>query len=36
MPWALFCKVIDEAGPHLEKLYFYNYGEPFLHHMMLC
>ena len=31
MPWALFCKVIDEAGPHLEKLYFYNYGEPFLH-----
>ena len=25
-----FCKVIDEIGPYLESLYFFNYGEPFL------
>ncbi len=31
MQWELFCRLIDEAGPHLEHLNFYNYGEPFLH-----
>jgi hypothetical protein len=31
MSWELFCRLIDEVGPHLEELYFYNYGEPFLH-----
>jgi hypothetical protein len=31
MEWELYCRLIDEAGPHLEELYFYNYGEPFLH-----
>ncbi len=27
----LFRKLIDEAGPHLGAMYFFNYGEPFLH-----
>ena len=31
MPWPLFCKLMDEVAPHIEELYFYNYGEPFLH-----
>jgi hypothetical protein len=31
MRWELFCKLMDEVGPHLDELYFYNYGEPFLH-----
>ncbi|HTT84538.1 MAG TPA: SPASM domain-containing protein [Rhizomicrobium sp.] len=31
MPWPLFCKLIDEAGPEIDDLYFYNYGEPFVH-----
>jgi hypothetical protein len=31
MRWDLFCRLMDEVGPHLEELYFYNYGEPFLH-----
>jgi hypothetical protein len=31
MPWRLFCKLMDEAAPHIEDLYFYNYGEPFVH-----
>lgn len=31
MEWELYCRLIDEAGPHLDELYFYNYGEPFLH-----
>lgn len=29
--WDAFCRVIDEVGPHIEELYFYNYGEPFIH-----
>jgi MoaA/NifB/PqqE/SkfB family radical SAM enzyme len=31
MQWPMFCKLIDEVGPPLKELYFYNYGEPFLH-----
>jgi len=31
MPWAAYCKLIDEVGPHLHEMYFYNYGEPFAH-----
>jgi hypothetical protein len=31
MQWELYCRLIDEIGHHLEELYFYNYGEPFLH-----
>ena len=31
MPWPIFVKLIDEVGPHLERLFFYNYGEPFIH-----
>lgn len=27
----LFRKLIDEVGPHLKAMYFFNYGEPFLH-----
>jgi MoaA/NifB/PqqE/SkfB family radical SAM enzyme len=30
MSFELFRKVLDEAGPHLERLFFYNYGEPFV------
>jgi hypothetical protein len=28
---AEFQRAIDEVGPHLERVQFYNYGEPFLH-----
>jgi hypothetical protein len=31
MQWPLYCKLIDEVGPHLKNLFFYNYGEPFAH-----
>jgi hypothetical protein len=31
MAWPLYCKLIDEVGPHIKNLYFYNYGEPFAH-----
>ena len=31
MSWPLFCELIDEVGPYLEEIRFYNYGEPFLH-----
>ena len=31
MDWDMFRRLIDEAGSHLEELYFYNYGESFLH-----
>lgn len=31
MAWPLYCKLIDEAGPHIKRLLFYNYGEPFAH-----
>jgi tetratricopeptide (TPR) repeat protein len=31
MPWPLYCKLMDEVAPHLDDLYFYNYGEPFVH-----
>jgi len=31
MSWPLFTKLMDEAGPHIKELYFYNYGEPFVH-----
>lgn len=31
MAWPLYCKLMDEAGPHIQQLYFYNYGEPFAH-----
>jgi pyruvate-formate lyase-activating enzyme len=27
----LYRKLMDELGPHLGALYFFNYGEPFLH-----
>jgi hypothetical protein len=27
----VFRKLMDEAGPHLGAMYFFNYGEPFLH-----
>jgi wyosine [tRNA(Phe)-imidazoG37] synthetase (radical SAM superfamily) len=30
MSLELFQKVLDQAGPHLERLFFYNYGEPFV------
>jgi MoaA/NifB/PqqE/SkfB family radical SAM enzyme len=30
MPMQLFRKILDEAGPHLDRLFFYNYGEPFV------
>jgi hypothetical protein len=31
LDWDSFCRVIDEVHPYLEGLYFFNYGEPFLH-----
>jgi tetratricopeptide (TPR) repeat protein len=31
MAWPVFTKLIDEVGPHISELYFYNYGEPFAH-----
>ncbi|MBI2838549.1 MAG: SPASM domain-containing protein [Acidobacteria bacterium] len=31
LPWELYTKVIDELGPTLHRLEFFNYGESFLH-----
>jgi len=31
LDFDLFTKVIDEAGPHLGRIDFFNYGEAFLH-----
>ncbi|HSC19210.1 MAG TPA: SPASM domain-containing protein [Rhizomicrobium sp.] len=31
MPWPLFCKLMDEVALQIEELWFYNYGEPFVH-----
>lgn len=31
MPWPLFCKLMDEVALQIEQLWFYNYGEPFVH-----
>lgn len=31
LAFELFRKLMDEAAPHLGTLYFFNYGEPFLH-----
>jgi hypothetical protein len=31
LDFDLFCKVIDEAGPTLARVDFFNYGEAFLH-----
>jgi len=31
MAWPLYTKLIDEVGPHIKRLLFYNYGEPFAH-----
>lgn len=31
LDWDLFVKVIDEAGPTLGRIDFFNYGEAFLH-----
>lgn len=30
LQFSTFKKAIDEIGPHLEELYFWNYGEPFI------
>jgi MoaA/NifB/PqqE/SkfB family radical SAM enzyme len=31
LDWSLFTKVVDEAGPSLVRIDFFNYGEAFLH-----
>jgi hypothetical protein len=31
LDWALFTRAIDEAGPSLVRVDFFNYGEAFLH-----
>src|SRR5262249_56025600 len=31
LDYALFTRVVDEAGPTLGRLDFFNYGEAFLH-----
>jgi hypothetical protein len=31
LDWNLFTKVVDEAGPSLVRIDFFNYGEAFLH-----
>jgi hypothetical protein len=31
LPFEVFCRLMNEAGPHIKDLYFYNYGEPFAH-----
>ncbi len=31
MSWPLYVKLMDEAGPHIQELVFYNYGESFAH-----
>jgi hypothetical protein len=31
LDWSVFTKVVDEAGPSLVRIDFFNYGEAFLH-----
>jgi len=31
LDWGLFTRVVDEAGPSLVRIDFFNYGEAFLH-----
>lgn len=31
MSFALFERIMDELGPHLTYMYFFNYGDPFMH-----
>ncbi len=31
LPFELYKKAIDEVGPHIDRMVFYNYGESFLH-----
>ena len=31
LPFDVYTKVLDEVGPHLESMIFYNYGESFIH-----
>lgn len=31
MPFELFERIMDELGPHLTYMYFFNYGDPFMH-----
>src|SRR6058998_631223 len=31
LDFELFCRVIDETGPSLQRIDFFNYGEAFLH-----
>ena len=31
LPFDTYKKVLDEVGPHLERMVFYNYGESFIH-----
>ncbi len=31
LDWDLFTKIVDEAGPSLVRIDFFNYGEAFLH-----
>ncbi len=31
LPIDTYKKVLDEVGPHLERMVFYNYGESFIH-----
>ena len=31
LPFDTYTKVLDEVGPHLERMVFYNYGESFIH-----
>ena len=31
LPLETYKKVLDEIGPHLERMVFYNYGESFIH-----
>lgn len=31
LPLDVVCRVMDEAGPQVERLDFFNYGEPFLY-----
>jgi pyruvate-formate lyase-activating enzyme len=31
LSWDTYLRIINEVGPHIEELHFYNYGESFLH-----
>lgn len=31
LPYDVYTKVLDEVGPHIESMIFYNYGESFIH-----